>query len=69
MTHDRLIALAEECSAVRAAIGRLLLAHDGSDERQDARDAYRRSLRELLRVAREEECGLFLEVAGELSSI
>ena len=68
MTNVRLIQLAESCSAVRSSIGRLLLSDDTSDDRVAALEAYRRSLREMLRVAREEECGVFLEVAGELSS-
>ena len=68
MTTDRLIHLAESCSAVRSAIGRLLLSGEGTEERAAAAETYRRALRELLRSAREEEAGLFLEVAGELSS-
>ena len=68
MTTDRLINLAESCSFVRSSIGRLLLTAEGSEERSAAADAYRRSLHDLLRNAREEEAGLFLEVAGELSS-
>jgi len=68
MTTDRLIQLAESCSSVRSSIGRLLLSAEGSPERSDAAETYRRSLREFLRQAREEEAGLFLEVAGELSS-
>ncbi len=68
MATDRLIQLAESCSSVRSSVGRLLLAAEGSEERSAAVDTYRRSLRELLRQAREEEAGLFLEVAGELSS-
>ena len=68
MMNDRLITLAESCSQVRAAIGRMLLSGELSDERAEARDAYRAALRHLLRAAREEECGMFLEVAGELST-
>ena len=68
MTNERLIQLAESCSAVRASIGRMLLSDEASEQRAEATDCYRDSLRELLRVAREDECGLFLEVAGELSA-
>jgi len=68
MTNDRLIHLAEACSVVRSSIGRMLLAEDSSDECMAARETYRRSLRALLQLAREEECGVFLEVAGELST-
>ena len=67
MTNDRLIHLAEACTAVRSSIGRMLLSEELSDERTAAVETYRRSLRALLQVAREEECGVFLEVAGELS--
>ena len=68
MTTDRLIQLAESCSAVRSSIGRLLLSAEGSEERSTAVEAYERSLRELLSRAREEEAGLYLEVAGQLTS-
>ena len=68
MSQSNLIALAESCSAVRGAIGRMLLAAEGSPERGVAADAYDRALRSLLRVAREEECGVYLEVAGEIAS-
>ncbi len=68
MTNDRLITLAESCSAVRASIGRMLLAGELTEERAEAREAYRAALRMLLRAAREEECGMYLEIAGELSS-
>jgi hypothetical protein len=67
-SQANLIALAESCSAVRAALGRMLLAAEDSPERAAAADAYRRALTTLLRTAREEECGLYLEVAGELAS-
>ena len=69
MTNERLIHLAESCSAVRSSIGRMLLSEESSEERLAAADAYRRSLRKLLRLAREEECGVFLEVAGELERL
>jgi len=69
MPNDRLIHLAESCSAVRASIGRMLLSEETSEERLAAADSYRRSLRTLLRLAREEECGVFLEVAGELERL
>jgi len=68
MTTDRLIQLAESCSSVRSSIGRLLLSAESSEERGAAAESYRRALRELLHHAREEEAGLFLEVAGQLSS-
>ncbi len=68
MTNDRLITLAEACSSVRSSIGRMLLSEETSEERMEALETYRRSLRTLLRLAREEECGVFLEVAGELSN-
>ena len=68
MTNDRLIHLAEACSSVRSSIGRMLLSAETTDERVAALETYRRSLRTLLQLAREEECGVFLEVAGELSS-
>jgi len=68
MTNERLIHLAEACSDVRAAIGSMLLAAELSEESLDATEGYRRSLRLLLRLAREEECGVFLEVAGELTA-
>ena len=67
MSQSRLIHLAECCTAVRANVGRMLLTTEGSAARAEAAGEYRESLKELLRVAREEECGLFLEVAGELS--
>ena len=67
MSQSRLIHLAECCTSVRANIGRMLLTAEGTQARADATEDYRESLKELLRVAREEECGLFLEVAGELS--
>jgi hypothetical protein len=68
MSQVNLIALAESCSGVRSSIGRMLLAAEGAPERAAATEAYRRSLRELLRLAREEECGMYLEVAGELAA-
>jgi len=63
-----MIALAEACSAVRAALGKMLLSADDSPERVAAHESYRRALTTLLRTAREEECGLYLEVAGELAT-
>lgn len=68
MSQTNLIALAERCSAVRAAIGRMLLAPEDSPQRAVAAEAYHRALRNLLRVVREEECGLYIEVAGELAT-
>jgi len=67
-SQANLIALAEACSAVRSALGRMLLAADESPERNAAAESYRRALTSLLRTAREEECGLYLEVAGELAT-
>lgn len=67
MPSENLIRLAESCSAVRHAIGRMLLAVPGSDARADAEASYRESLRTLLGLVREEECGMLLEAAGELS--
>jgi len=68
MSQANLIALAESCSGVRAAIGRLLLSAEDSPGRAAATESYRRSLRSLLRIAREEECGMYLEIAGELAT-
>jgi hypothetical protein len=68
MADTDLLALAECCSGVRASIGRMLLATEGSAERGHAAETYRRSLRSLLRLARQEDAGLYLEVAGELAS-
>jgi hypothetical protein len=67
MSQSNLVVLAESCSAVRASIGRMLLTSENSPARAAAADKYRRSLKELLRLAREEEYGLYLEVAGELA--
>jgi hypothetical protein len=67
-SQANMIALAEACSAVRAALGRMLLAAEDSPERAAAQESYRRALTTLLRTAREEECGLYLEVAGELAT-
>jgi len=68
MSKANLIALAEACSRVRGSIGRMLLAADGSPEQIDAGNVYRSSLEDLLRVVREEQCGLYLEIAGEFAS-
>jgi hypothetical protein len=68
MSHANLIVLAESCSAVRSAIGRMLLCAEESDQRTAAEAAYQRALRSLLRIAREEECGAYLEIAGELAT-
>lgn len=67
MASDNLIRLAESCSAVRRAIGRVLLTPEGSPERLEAEAAYQEVLRGMLRHVREEECALLLEAAGELS--
>lgn len=68
MPSDNLILMAESCSVVRRSIGRLLLTRENSTERAAAEEAYRRAIRELLLRVRTEECALFLEAAGELSS-
>lgn len=68
MSQANLITVAESCSAVRGAIGRMLLAAEDSPERDKAAEAYDRALRSLLRAVREEECGVYLEVAGEIAS-
>ena len=67
MSSDNLIRMAESCSVLRRSIGRLLLTPENSAERAAAEESYRRALRELLLRAREEECALYLEAAGELS--
>lgn len=67
MPSDNLIRMAESCSVVRRAIGRLLLTPEHSAERAAADEAYRKAVRELLQHLREEECALFLEAAGELA--
>lgn len=67
MPSDNLIRMAESCSVVRRAIGRLLLTPEGSPERVEAEATYRGAVRELLLRVREEECALFLEAAGELA--
>ncbi len=68
MSQNNLITLAEACSAVRSALGRMLLAPEDSPERAAAAETYRAALRRLLRAAREEECGVYLEIAGELAT-
>ena len=68
MSHAHLVALAESCSTVRASIGGMLLAAEDPPGRADAAAKYRRALKALLRLAREEEYGLYLEVAGELTA-
>ncbi len=68
MSNANHIALAEECSLVRVAIGRMLLAPDESPERVAAEKVYRRHLRRLLRLVREEECGTYFEIAGEIAT-
>ncbi|MCG3134312.1 MAG: hypothetical protein HMLKMBBP_01607 [Planctomycetes bacterium] len=67
MQSENLIHMAESCSDVRRAIGRMLLAPEGSDERAAAEEHYHDALRGLLRRVREEECGILLEAAGELA--
>lgn len=68
MSQAKLIALAESCSALRASIGRMLLVDPEGPEHDAAVAAYERAMRNLLRQAREEQCGLYLEVAGELAT-
>jgi len=67
MPQANLVVLAESCSVVRASIGRMLLTSEDSTAREAATHNYRRSLKALLRAAREEEYGLYLEIAGELA--
>jgi hypothetical protein len=45
-----------------------MMSAEDSPERAAALDAYHRRLRDLLRLAREEECGMYLEIAGELAT-
>jgi len=68
MSPARLVALAESCSSVRASIGKMLLAPEESQARSDATEKYRSALKALLRLAREEEYGIYLEIAGELAT-
>jgi hypothetical protein len=68
MSQANQIALAEACSLVRGAVGKLLITQEDSPQRAAADGAYRKALAELLRIAREEECGLYLQVAGELAT-
>ena len=67
MSQTTLIALAESCSSLRGAIGRMLLTAEDAPEREKAAEAYERALRTLLRAAREQECGMYLEVAGDVA--
>ncbi len=67
MSDIDLIALAKSCSRVRTDIGRMLLTQDGSDNRVAAVERLEASLKALLRLARNGDCGLFLEIAGELA--
>jgi uncharacterized protein YbgA (DUF1722 family) len=66
MASERLILLAESCSALRASIGRMLLADRGSVEHAAAAEGYDQALRDLLRHARQEELAVYLEVAGDV---
>lgn len=68
MSQANQIALAEACTNVRSAIGKVLLTRDETPERIAADAAYRRALEDLLRIVREDECGLYLQVAGELAT-
>ena len=65
-SQANLIAVAEACSHVRRDVGRLFMTRDGTDAREQANRKLRASLRALLRRAKDEDCGLFLEVASEL---
>ena len=67
MNDIDLLALAKSCSRVRTDIGRMLLTQDGSDKRAVAVERLQASLKGLLRLARNGDCGLFLEIAGELA--
>ena len=68
MSKDSLIALAAACSEVRTDIGRVLLAREATGPHDAASRRFEASLRELLRLVREEQCGMYLEVAGELAA-
>lgn len=65
-TQANLIALAEACSRVRRDVGALFMAPEGTVQREAAEAQLRESLRRLLEEAREEDTGLFLEVAAGL---
>jgi hypothetical protein len=65
-TQANLIALAEACSRVRRDVGALFMAPEGSAQRDGAEAHLRESLRRLLEEAREEDTGLFLEVAAQM---
>ena len=64
MPDPQLIALARSCSRLRTDIGRMLMAKDDSSDRVDADERLHESLRDLLRLARDQDFGLFLEIAG-----
>lgn len=68
MSQTTLIVLAESCSTLRGAIGRMLLTAESSPEREKATAAYELALRSMLRAARDAECGIYLEVAGDVVS-
>lgn len=67
INDTRLIALAESCGHTRVSVGRLLMAREGTEDHQAAAERFENHLRELLRLAREERPGMFLEVASELA--
>ncbi len=66
--RETLFELAGSCTRVRSAIGQLMLAEHSVGDVSSARRDYRDSLRRLLVLAREEDCGLYLEVAGDLAA-
>jgi hypothetical protein len=67
-SQANLLRLADACSHVRKDVGHLFLTTDESAERVKAQKELRRSIRALLQAAREEDVGLFLEVAAQLSA-
>lgn len=66
--RETLFELAGSCTRVRSAIGQLMLAEHAVGDLSNARRDYRDSLRRLLTLARNEDCGLYLEVAGEIAA-
>lgn len=65
-SQANLLRLADACSRVRKDVGHLFLTTDESPERVKAQKELRRSVRGLLEAAREEDVGLFLEVAAQV---
>lgn len=65
-SQANLLRLADACSRVRKDVGHLFLTTDESAERVKTQKELRRSIRSLLEAAREEDVGLFLEVAAQI---